>query len=66
MLRTGVVRIIHWNKGIIPLTDVECSIDRDVTKLLYLSRHRPRHLNQHDLRCVPYPDMLTKWIASEA
>ena len=66
MLRTGVVRILQRNKGITALTDVECPTHRDIPKLLYLSRHRPRDLDLHDLRCVPDPDVLTKWIASEA
>ena len=66
MLGASAVRILQRNQGIPALTDVECPIDRDVTKLLYLSRHRPRHLNLHDLRSVPDPDVLAKWIASEA
>ncbi len=62
----SAVHINQRGENISPLTDVERSIHRDISKLLHLFWHWPCDLNLKNLSCVSDTDVLTQWIASEA
>src|SRR5882724_7138543 len=62
----SAVHINQRGENISPLTDVERSIHRDISKLLHLFWQWPCDLNLQDLSCVSDTDVLAQWIASEA